>query len=104
MKDVNTLVVGSGNPGYELKEWVSLAGYLASFPDRDGNGLPDLPERYRGPEGRITVQPSWNPIKLISGGNAITYGVLVGGILVLAGLVLLIRMVVKKWRGGVRTP
>ncbi len=58
----------------EIKEWAALAAYLKSFPDTDGNGIPDIPARYRQPEGRFSAAPSWNPIRLVAGGNAITYG------------------------------
>ena len=54
-----------------LREWVALAQYLSSFPERDGR--PMVPERYRDPEGRIVVAASWNPVDLVSGGNWITW-------------------------------
>ncbi len=60
----------------ELKEWIALAEYLQSFPDRNGNGIPDVPDRYRGAEGRYRAVPSWNPASLIGGGGRITYGLL----------------------------
>lgn len=96
VKDVNTLVVGGGKPGYELKEWVALAEYLASFPDRDGNGLPEIPERYKGPEGRIAVQPSWNPVALVAGGGWLTWGAVILLLVVLALAVLIVRTVVRR--------
>ncbi len=65
----------------EIKEWVALAAYLKSFPDTDGNGIPDIPARYRQPEGRFSAAPSWNPIRLVAGGNGITYGAIGIGIL-----------------------
>ncbi len=36
----------------ELKLWEALRDYMASFDDTDSDGLPDLPDRYLGPEGR----------------------------------------------------
>jgi len=69
-----------GRPGIqELKEWAALAEYLQSFPDRNGNGVPDVPDRYRGPEGRYRAVPSWNPVSLLSGGGRITYGLMGAG-------------------------
>ena len=65
----------------EIKEWVALAEYMKSFPDENGNGIPDIPTRYRQPEGRFSPDPSWNPIRLIAGGNGITYGAI--GIIIL---------------------
>ena len=70
------------SPGVqEIKEWVALAEYMKSFPDENGNGIPDIPTRYRQPEGRFSPDPSWNPIRLIAGGNGITYGAI--GIIIL---------------------
>lgn len=80
----------------ELKEWVALATYMKSFPDTDGNGVPNIPDPYREPEGRITALPSWNPVRLIAGGNRITYGVLAAGILLLC-LFALLGWKVRKW-------
>ena len=83
----------------EIKEWVALAAYLRSFPDSDGNGIPEIPARYRQPEGRFAAAPSWNPVDLIAGGNVITYGALgIGLLLVLlaAGLILLAVRFIRK--------
>lgn len=54
---------------------------MKSFPDKDGNGVPNIPDKYRLPEGRITAAPSCNPVRLIAGGNRITYGVLAAALL-----------------------
>jgi 2',3'-cyclic-nucleotide 2'-phosphodiesterase (5'-nucleotidase family) len=64
----------------EIKEWMALAAYLKSFPDTDGNGIPDIPARYRQSEGRFSAAPSWNPVRLVAGGNVITYGAIGIGI------------------------
>lgn len=37
----------------ELKAWHALVRYVASREDRDGDGIPDLPESYRHPQGRF---------------------------------------------------
>ena len=37
----------------EYKLWQALEAYVTSFPDTTGDGLPDLPDTYLGPEGRI---------------------------------------------------
>jgi 2',3'-cyclic-nucleotide 2'-phosphodiesterase (5'-nucleotidase family) len=81
----------AGAPGIqEIKEWVALAAYMKSFPDENGNGIPDIPARYRQPEGRFAPSPSWNPIRLIAGGNWITYGAIGIGILLnVLGIVLI---------------
>ena len=82
----------------EIKEWLALAAYMKGFPDVDGNGIPDIPARYRQPEGRFAADPSWNPIRLIAGGNGITYGVLGIGIGVLVLTVILLRLSIRLLR------
>ena len=88
----------------EIKEWVALAEYMKSFPDLDGNGIPDIPARYRQPEGRFSPSPSWNPIRLIAGGNWITYGAIGIGILLhILGIVLIgffFRLIRRRFRRG----
>jgi len=37
----------------ELKLWEALIGYAQTLDDTDNDGIPDLPDRYLGPEGRI---------------------------------------------------
>ena len=82
----------------EIKEWLALAAYMKGFPDVDGNGIPDIPARYRQPEGRFAADPSWNPIRLIAGGNGITYGALGIGIGVLVLAVILLRLSIRLLR------
>jgi 5'-nucleotidase / UDP-sugar diphosphatase len=50
----------------ELKQWQGAIRYVQSFKDTNGNGIPDIPEKYRGKLGRIVEKPSWNPIHLVS--------------------------------------
>jgi hypothetical protein len=57
----------------ELKEWVCVMDYVKSFPDRDGDGSPDIPGKYRGKLGRIMREPTWNPISLLSRGIYLTW-------------------------------
>jgi 5'-nucleotidase len=57
----------------ELKEWVALMDYVKNFPDKDGDGLADIPEKYRGKLGRIVKEPSWNPVSLLSKGSYVTW-------------------------------
>lgn len=88
----------------ELKEWVSLALYLKSLPDRNGNGVPDLPERYRNPDGRNVAVPSWNPVDLLGGAGWITWAALAAAavVLVILALVLwwIVRLVRRRAKGG----
>jgi len=80
----------------ELKEWVAIMDYLRSFEDRTGDGLPDIPERYREPQGRIIMESSLNPVKLLSGGNALTWGAFALFLFITAGLVLSGRFIFKR--------
>jgi len=95
--DIKKMIVHADPPSgaKELKEWAALAAYMKAFPDTNGNGLPNIPDRYKGPEGRIVSEPSWNPLKIFAGGNYITYGVL--GILILFLIILgvLIRKIAR---------
>ncbi|MCD6569911.1 MAG: 5'-nucleotidase C-terminal domain-containing protein [Deltaproteobacteria bacterium] len=44
-----------GTPGIqELQQWKGFMDYLDNFPDTDANGISDVPDRYKGPTGRIT--------------------------------------------------
>jgi 2',3'-cyclic-nucleotide 2'-phosphodiesterase (5'-nucleotidase family) len=79
----------------ELKEWVALTLYLKSLPDRNGNGIPDLPESYRNPDGRNVAVPSWNPVDLFRGAGWITWAVLAAAAVVLIVLVLVIWWIVR---------
>jgi 2',3'-cyclic-nucleotide 2'-phosphodiesterase (5'-nucleotidase family) len=82
----------------ELKEWIALVQYLRSFKDTNKNGIPDIPEKYQQPEGRLQAEPSMNPVKLIGGGNAITYGTLFIGLFLMCSFVFLVWLVIRKSR------
>jgi hypothetical protein len=86
----------------EIKEWVALATYLKGFKDLDGNGTPDLPARYQKPEGRFSSAPSWNPIKLVAGGNAITYGAIAIFVLLHVLGIVLIGYLIRQIRRRIR--
>lgn len=81
----------------ELKEWQGVIKYVRSFPDANGNGLPDIPEKYKGKLGRIVEKPSLNPGNLVSRGTTPTLVLLaVFGIIVL--FIVLIFIVIKNSR------
>jgi 5'-nucleotidase / UDP-sugar diphosphatase len=52
----------------ELKEWRGVVEYVRSFPV-SSDGIPYMPEKYRGKLGRIVEKPSWNPVELASRGT-----------------------------------
>lgn len=87
----------------ELKEWIALAAYLQGFPDIDGNGIPDMPGRYRQPEGRFGAAPSLNPIDLLAGGNIITWAAVAIGLLLLVLLVGLVWFALRLVRRRLRS-
>ena len=57
----------------ELKEWKAVMEYIKSFPDTDGDGLPDIPEKYRKKLGRNVIEASLNPYKLLKRGTYVTW-------------------------------
>ncbi len=57
----------------EMKQWVVLMDYVRSFPDKNGDGIPDIPGQYKGKLGRIVKEPSWNPVRLLSRGTYVTW-------------------------------
>jgi len=83
----------------ELKEWKALADYLTIQPDLDGNGIADLPGRYRQPEGRYQAVPSWNPVNLFRETTYITWGLLTGLLLVMGLTFLVIRGIIRRLSG-----
>jgi hypothetical protein len=60
----------------ELKEWQGVIEYVRSFRDTNGDGIPDLPEKYKTKLGRIVSEPSWYPDALIAGATLPTILVL----------------------------
>lgn len=83
----------------ELKEWQGVVQYVQSFPDTDGNGIPNIPEKYRGKLGRILEKPSLNPLNLISRATTPTLIVLaVSGLVVLLIVAMIIVMKIRKKR------
>jgi 5'-nucleotidase / UDP-sugar diphosphatase len=73
----------------ELKEWKAVLGYIKSFADTDGDGLPNVPDKYRGKLGRNVIDASWNPYKLLKRGTYVTWlalSVLLLGVLLVTGI------------------
>ena len=99
--DLKTALVDADHetPGVqELKEWSAFVDYIRSFPDKDGDGLPEIADRYRQKEGRIIVEKSWNPFKLLRRGTYVTWIPVLVLIIILSGLFFLLRVVVRKVR------
>jgi len=104
--DLNTVRVDADPtaPGVqELKDWMALVEYTRSFGDSDGDGLPEIPRRYEGVEGRYVKAPSLNPYHLLSGGNYLTWLAFSAVMLALIAMVLIVYIflrVIKKHRYG----
>lgn len=85
--------------GKELKAWEAIAGYMESFEDSDGDGIADVPEEYRKPQGRKVVEDSKDIGDLVKNPNkytAIIIGAVVAVIVVNVLIILLIRKLVKR--------
>jgi len=83
----------------ELKEYKGFLEYLRSFPDTTGDGVPDIPERYRGRLGRQLVEPSWNPVNILKRGTSVTwaaFGVLLILVLIIISIAGFARRLLKR--------
>lgn len=87
--------------GRELKAWDSIARYMASFADTDGDGIANVPAYYSTTHGRKLVDTSHSPLALLKNPNkftAVYAGLLSAAVLLIVLVVLLIRKLVKKAR------
>ena len=87
--------------GRELKAWDSIARYMASFADTDGDGIANVPAYYSTAHGRKLVDTSRSPLALLKNPNkftAVYAGLLAAAVLLIVLVVLLIRKLVKKAR------
>ena len=91
--------MGVGQPGIqELKEWIGIMEYIKGFADTNGDGLPDIPEKYKGKLGRIVVQASWNPVSLLSRGTMVTWAAFSAGVVLLILFAFVAIFIRKKMR------
>ncbi len=87
--------------GRELKAWDSIARYMASFADTDGDGIANVPAYYSTTHGRKLVDTSRSPLALLKNPNkftAVYAGLLAAAVLLIVLVVLLIRKLIKKAR------
>lgn len=73
--------------GEEIKAWAAIAGYLESFEDTDGDGIPNVDASYREAQNRKDVQDSKNLFDLVKNPNK--YAVIIV-LVILAALVLIV--------------
>ena len=88
--------------GRELKAWDAIARYMASFEDTDGDGIPNVPEYYRTLHDRKVVETSRSPAALLKKPNrftAIFAALIAVALLLVVGVVLLIRKLVRRLTG-----
>lgn len=96
VEDLNDAVIYV--EGEELKAWTAIAGYMETFEDTDGDGIPNVPSSYEGKQGRKVIDDSKNIIDLIKSPNkyaAMIIGVVVVLIVLLLVIILMIRKFVK---------
>ncbi|MEA3435293.1 MAG: bifunctional UDP-sugar hydrolase/5'-nucleotidase [Thermodesulfobacteriota bacterium] len=88
----------------ELKEWKAVMEYIQSFPDTDGDGLPNVPDKYRNKLGRNIIEASLNPYKLLKRGTYVTWlvfsALLLGILLILTAGWFIIRKISNRSRNG----
>jgi 5'-nucleotidase len=85
----------------ELKSWVGLMEYVRTFPDTDGDGVPDMPAKYLSKLGRNLREPSWSPASLVSHASWVTWaaiGVAAVALLIVILLIVLIAKIVRRRR------
>lgn len=80
----------------ELKEWIGLMEYVRNFEDADGDGIPDIPEKYKGRLGRIVQTASWNPVSLLWRGTWLTWTAFAVFVVLLLIFVFVIRIIARR--------
>ena len=89
----------------ELKQWWVLTEYVRSFEDITGDGIPDVPDKYKAKLGRIEAHPSRHPVALVSPAGLPTILALLFFGLVSAAIIYYARKMIKKMkkrRGGLK--
>lgn len=82
--------------GKELKAWAAIAQYMESFEDTDGDGVPNVPEKYAQKDGRKVVEDSKKMGDLISNPNKFFF-MIVGVVLALLAIIIVIYKTVRKY-------
>ncbi|MDR1209337.1 MAG: 5'-nucleotidase C-terminal domain-containing protein [Clostridiales bacterium] len=87
--DFETRIIRDTSGG-EVKEWYALASYLRS--------LGTVPDKYSAPMGRKNITASVNPIDLLKSPNWVTLTVIGASLALTAGVILVVRAVVRRNR------
>lgn len=89
--------------GEEIKAWVAIAGYLETFEDTDGDGIPNVDASYREAQSRKEVQDSKNLFDLVKNPNKYAVIIVLAVLLVIVLVVLLLILIVKLIRKILRS-
>ncbi len=73
----------------EAKEWTALLAFVSQLPDLNGNGIPDIPLKFKEIEPHGIKLRSANPVSLFKATNGITVLPAVLGAGIIAGIALL---------------
>ncbi|MDZ7344495.1 MAG: bifunctional metallophosphatase/5'-nucleotidase [candidate division KSB1 bacterium] len=82
----------------EVKEWEALLAYVQTFPDTDGNEVPNMSARYRHAQGRIQKVSSMHPALLFKNATYLTWGATSLVLGALLAVFALIRLVIIKFK------
>ena len=80
--------------GKELKAWTAIAQYMESFEDTDGDGIPNVPDKYASKDGRKVVEDSTKIGDLISNPNKFFF--MIAGVVIV--LIIIIVVIYKAFR------
>ena len=86
--------------GKELKTWQAIAMYMESFEDTDGDGMPNVPQKYATAEGRKVIEDSKAFGDLVKNPNKFTFmiiGIVLALIVIIILLILGVRAVLRKF-------
>lgn len=81
--------------GREIKAWAAIAEYMQSFPDTDGDGIPNVPSYYAAAQGRKIIEDSTSLGDLVKNPNKYAIIMVVAVVVLLAVLIGLILLSVK---------
>jgi len=87
----------------ELKEWKAVIEYIRQFPDTDGDGIANIPKKYKSTLGRIIIKASWNPYKLLKRGTYVTWVVFSALLLCVMFILAVFWFVVRKFKSSWNT-
>lgn len=88
--------------GAEVKAWVSIAQYLESLDDTNGDGIADVPDYYTGTQGRKIVENSHSLSDLLKNLNKYAFIIILAVIVAIVLVIVIICLVIKLIRNLIR--